>query len=451
MSYRIYVILILFMSLLIGQSFFSSSFGNEIGFQSARSYGIGQTHFMNSNTSVLALRNPAKLGLLEKGIKADFNLSGFMYTERRSIDLQDYFGDFLTEGDYALNNNFYNYSQFGCIGNYKIFFMNFGFAISHGPWSTMDYRYEEEVRGSASYDDGIIGIRDPLVGYHILEHKGQIDLTSFALGLGINESISVGLGFNFLNDGKHKYDMKVIQNGESSDNLAPIINTSGSSDFSGDIFPSISGVFKKSGFELSIGYEHSAEIKSSNTPSYSNLSGLPIYISPGTLSEDIFTPIDPSDAAAIYQVEDNFELRYLVGFNIEKPKKIKIGFNHQEGASANSRLFSLEIIKNQFNHSSFFQDFHNINLGIEYTKYNKVLRMGLSYKEPSLQVLSPVTTFCFGTSKDFNNITFDLGASYSYQKYKYHDLFPVPGDVRPDFDTVHESNWSIVSTISYTF
>ena len=220
MSYRIYVILILFMSLLIGQSFFSSSFGNETGFQSARSYGIGQTHFMNSNTSVLALRNPAKLGFLEKGIKVDFNLSGFMYTERRSIDLQDYFGDFLTEGDYALNNNFYNYSQFGVIMSDRFI----GLAFSHGPWSSMDYRYEEEVRGSASYDDGIIGIRDPLVGYHILEHKGQIDLTSFALGLGINNSISVGFGLNRLSGGKHEYDMKVIQNGESSDNLAPIMD-----------------------------------------------------------------------------------------------------------------------------------------------------------------------------------------------------------------------------------
>ena len=77
--------------------------------------------------------------------------------------------------------------------------------------------------------------------------------------------------------------------------------------------------------------------------------------------------------------------------------------------------------------------------------------MGLAYKEPSVQVLSPVTTFCFGTSREFNNLVFDLGASYSYQKYKYHDLFPVQGDIRPDFDTVHESNWSLISTLSYTF
>ena len=451
MFYRTLLISILFFNLLISQSFFNSSFGNETGFQSAKSYAIGQTHFMNSNTSVLALRNPAKLGFLEQGIRGDFNLSGFMYTERRSIDLQDYFGDFLTEGDYALNNNFYNYEQFGVLGNFKIFSMNFGFAVSNGPWSSMNYRYEEEVRGSASYDDGIIGIRDPIVGYHILEHKGKINLTSVALGLGINESISFGLGINMLHDGKHKYNMRVVQIGESSENLAPITNESGSSDFSGDVFPSISGIFKKSSFELAFGYEHSAEIKGDNNVLYSNTSGLPIYISPGTLSDEVFTSIDPGDASAIYEVEDNFELRYSAGFSIQKPKKIKIGLNHKEGSKSNSRLFSFEVIKNQFNNSIFYQDFHNINLGIEYTKYNRVLRIGLAYKEPSVQVLSPVTTFCFGTSREFNNLVFDLGASYSYQQYKYHDLFPVRGDIRPDFDTVHESNWSLISTISYTF
>ena len=120
MFYRIYFIVILCMNFLIAQSFFNSSFGNEIGFQSARSYGIGQTHFMNSNTSVLALRNPAKLCFLEEGIQVDLSLSGFMYSERRSIDLQDYFGDFLTEGDYVLNNNFYSYNQFGILGNVEI-------------------------------------------------------------------------------------------------------------------------------------------------------------------------------------------------------------------------------------------------------------------------------------------------------------------------------------------
>ena len=62
-----------------------------------------------------------------------------------------------------------------------------------------------------------------------------------------------------------------------------------------------------------------------------------------------------------------------------------------------------------------------------------------------------VTVFCFGTSKEYNKVLFDIGASYSYRRYHYMDIFPVDGDVRPDYDNVHESNWDIVSTISYKF
>ena len=62
MFYKLLFIFIL--NVLLGQSFFNKAIGNEIGFQSARSLAIGQTHFMNSNTSNVSLRNPARLGLL---------------------------------------------------------------------------------------------------------------------------------------------------------------------------------------------------------------------------------------------------------------------------------------------------------------------------------------------------------------------------------------------------
>ena len=65
--------------------------------------------------------------------------------------------------------------------------------------------------------------------------------------------------------------------------------------------------------------------------------------------------------------------------------------------------------------------------------------------------MSPLTTLCFGTAKEYNNLVLDIGASYSYQNYHYADIFPVDGDVRPDYDNVHESNWNVVSTISYHF
>ena len=74
MFYKKILIITLSLGLGLCQSFFKSSFPNEIGFRSARSFAIGQTHFINSNTSVNALRNPAKLHNSEYKIKIDFNI-----------------------------------------------------------------------------------------------------------------------------------------------------------------------------------------------------------------------------------------------------------------------------------------------------------------------------------------------------------------------------------------
>ena len=225
MFYRLFYIVIF--NLLLSQSFFNNIAGNQIGFQSARSLAIGNTHFVNSNTSVVALRNPAKLGrlniknnkLLSFGLKLDYNLLGSMYSERRSIDLKDFFGGFLTEGDYVLNNNFNSYHHFGVMANIKLISLNLGFALSHGPWSRLDFCYQEEVRGLEPSSELV---RDPIRGYHILEHQGAIDLTSLGFGLGINKWVSIGGSINYIHDGTYKYFLDVTQVGNSSQHLASV-------------------------------------------------------------------------------------------------------------------------------------------------------------------------------------------------------------------------------------
>ena len=432
MCYKIFFIIIIMLNGLFTQSFFNKVIGDEIGFQSARSFAIGHTHFMNSNTSALALRNPAQLAFIKDRVKIDFNLTGLMVNERRAIDLKDYFGDFLVEGDYVSNNTFNNYNQIGFTTSFELFFMSFGAAVSHGPWSSLDYKYEEEVRGSESFDDGIIGIRDPIIGYHILEHQGTIDLTSFGLAFGINERISIGASFNQFHKGSHGYEMKVTQISDSNENLASIENINESIDFKEDNFLSLSAILIFNKTDFSVGYEGNAFIESDDSfeNSISNTLGLPIYIDDSNISL----------------------LKYSSkGVFIEKPEKIKMGINHHIGSNKNYRLFAFEVIKNKFSTNTYYNDYMKINLGIEYINRDKVFRLGLSYKTPSFEALSPLTTFSFGTSKTYNSLIFDVSASYSYQNYHYSDLFSVDGDVRPDYDNVHESAWSLVSTISYSF
>ena len=439
MFYRIF--LFIGFNILISQSFFNNTIGDETGFQSARSYAIGQTHFMNSNTSVITLRNPARLSFIENSgehkifglnFQVDFSSLGNLNSERRSIDLKDFFGDFLTEADYVSNNNFYIYNQFGFIGSFNLFSLNAAIGFSHGPWSSLNYNYNEEVRGSQSFDDGIIGIRDPIVGYHILSHDGEIDLSSAGLSIGLSEFISLGLSYNHLHDGSYGYRFLANQLSDSNENLASVLNKSEDIRFNGDSFISISTLFSLlNNIQFSLGYEGDALILSDNIASLNILDalGLPSYI-------------DYSNVSSLEYSSD--------GLFLQKPEKIKFGFSYIQGIR-NSRLFSFELIQNNFNNNQAIKDYLKINMGIEYTNYDTVFRFGLSYKEPSFQALSPLTTLCFGTAKQYNNIVFDIGASYSYQAYNYIDVFPVDGDVRPDYDNVHESNWDIISTISYNF
>ena len=450
MFYKLLSILII--NVVLSQSFFNNITGNEIGFQSAKSLAIGNTHFMNSNTSVMALRNPARLGrlnikntkLLSFGFKLDYSSLGSMYAERRSIDLKDFFGGFLTEGDYVSNNNFSNYHQFGAMANIKLLSVNLGLALSHGPWSSLDYSYQEEVRGMEPSSELV---RDPIRGYHIMEHKGKIDLTSLGFGLGIYSWVSVGGSINYIHDGVYEYFLDVAQIGSSSQHMASVLSVNEKNDFQGDVFSSLSLNLAPKNLEISIGYEESAQIKDNDKISISNNTGLPFYVYPEIDGEEI----DPSSDISSFISED-FTLRHINYFNIEKPEKMKFGLNYKVGANKYSRLVSFEIIKNIFS-SHFFNDSYEYNLGIEHVKYDKVLRAGLSYKESSLKTsyLSPLTIFSFGSSKKINNLIFDIAASYSYQKYQYHDLFPVSGDSRPDFDSVHESNWMMIATISYQF
>ena len=439
MFYRIF--LFLGLNILVSQSFFNNVTANEIGFQSGRASAMGQTHFINSNTSVATLRNPARLSFINKSgsnkffglnIQLDASLTGLVNTERRSIDVQDFFGDFLTEADYVSNDNIYSYNHFGLIGSFNIFSFNATAGLSYGPWSTLDYSYSEEVRGSQSFDDGIIGIRDPIIGYHILNHDGSINLRSLGFAIGVSELLSFGLSHNYIYDGSYNYKFYAEQLTESSQYLSSVSNQTGHVNFDGDSFLSISAIFRMlKNSELSIGYEKNALIESSKQFEYSlsNTSGLPNYVN----------------------YEDISSLEYIQGLTIDKPEKIKFGFMYNQGSSKNGRLFSVELIKNNFLNSQIVKDYLKINMGIEYISYDTVFRFGISYKEPSLQTLSPLTTLCFGTAQQYSNLIFDIGLSYSYQNYHYQDLFPVDGDVRPDYDNVHESNWNLVSTVSYQF
>jgi hypothetical protein len=178
--------------MLSAQSFFNRTIGELAETGSAKSVSMGNTHF-NSLSSQLVLTNPASLSQI-KGISFDFNLHSNSYLERRSLIVKDSFDDYLTEADYVSNRNKFSDFSFGFM--YHI--LNLGtVSIGYNPLTSYDYYYEEEVRGSKSLEDGEIGIKDPLIGYHIYNRNGTINVLSAGVGLEVlktNEfSLQVGL------------------------------------------------------------------------------------------------------------------------------------------------------------------------------------------------------------------------------------------------------------------
>ena len=74
-----------------------------------------------------------------------------------------------------------------------------GFGISHRPYKSLNYIFEQEVRSERDYPDGYIGMKDPLIGYQVYESKGTMDLTSIGFGYQF-ESMTIGLSVNQINE-----------------------------------------------------------------------------------------------------------------------------------------------------------------------------------------------------------------------------------------------------------
>ena len=115
-----------------------------------------------------------------------------MIRERRSILVKDYFGDFLTYADYVNNDNANSNFQLGGMGSIQ---NKFGVGLAVLPLASFNYNYIEEVRGSASVEDGDVGFKDPLVGYHVFNTSGKLNTLSAGLSFDANY-FNIGFGFH---------------------------------------------------------------------------------------------------------------------------------------------------------------------------------------------------------------------------------------------------------------
>ena len=111
MLYRFLFILIFLFSNMYSQSLFNRFLPQEHYLGDARSMGMGNTFLTATSTSMVILSNPAKISKLKNTF--DIQSSLLSVTERRSMVVLDGWDEFLTETDYATNQNNYLNHSFG--------------------------------------------------------------------------------------------------------------------------------------------------------------------------------------------------------------------------------------------------------------------------------------------------------------------------------------------------
>ena len=204
------IYILISLSFMYSQTYFDRIFGGDVQFGDARSMALANTYTTTGSTSSITARNPARLSYLangNRGILFDLQFNFQSYYERRSINILDSFGDFLTETDYVSNQHGHFYNSLGIIMSRQNTNKNvsYGFGLSLMPLASFNYNYEEEIRFQNMDIDtpGDIGIVDATLGFHVYSNKGTIDLASLGLGFSYDFNptvppVSFGISINQL-------------------------------------------------------------------------------------------------------------------------------------------------------------------------------------------------------------------------------------------------------------
>tara|TARA_Y100001970_G_scaffold197740_1_gene240542 strand:+ start:12609 stop:14036 length:1428 start_codon:yes stop_codon:yes gene_type:complete len=469
------IYILISLSFIYSQSYFDRIIGGDVHFGDARSMGLANSYTTTGSTSSVTSRNPARLSYLDTGNNGflfDFQFNLRSYYERRSINILDSFGDFLTETDYVSNQHGHSYNSIGFIVNRKnplVDNVSIGLGLSLMPLASFNYHYEEEVRFQNMDIDtpGDIGIVDATLGFHVYSNKGTINLASLGFGLSIDKyskgnPISFGFSINQLLS--TTITDKII--------VDTLYNT---------IDPSVYN--NLSNFETDV---NSIKTKTKYYPTYSI--ELPISASGKNsmvfafepksfiLDNDINSNISISNLSGLpwyldYNSQTNMYNLKLYGTEYFKPKKITFGLRVNQMQTSGS-LMIFEFVKEYYkNYHEFsyiiddtelgifkLKDIYNYKFAFEHKfRLGPSIRMGLAYKTSMINLLSPIGQFTMGSNKKINkNLDIDFALSYYITSYRYDDIFPssMPSNqtnCNEYCEKINESNMTISTTFKWEF
>ena len=447
------LIFITIFNILISQSYYESSIGSFFNTYSARSLSLGSSSNVSDRSGHCLLFNPSNLSMSsKKGLLFNVSTISDQRFERRGMIVKDSFGDYLTMSDYVKNNSINSTLAFSA----KYSIDNIGIGISSSPLNSFNYYYEEEIRGQLSSDDGEIFSRDPLLGYHIFQSRGQLINNSFgsSLGVGITDDIIATVGFA----------VHIIPGGQFIDESIKIDTTS-------LWYNSLAQEsFLEENIELSDLSTYDVRYTLSRASFYtlgSNIKLNNLLINLSVQSDAVIRKsIDIDDLLKIFSstVDNGLDENNYIGneyivnhlmlkiSDIYKPMKINLGFSILNKES-NDINFIANYELNKYNDSSLLSSFSRYSIAIDHKGYKNIpLRFGVGYQtSPFRPYVSSISSFTMGSGINIDRLTLDFGISYRHITYNFPDMFPVRNDYRPDLDIINESKINLLITLSYHF
>ncbi len=427
---------ILFITVAFSQSFFNTIMGDEYFSGSARDAALGNHRLTSDHPATLTRSNPAMLSYLDSGFSVHFSISGKSLLEQRSMPMKDMFGDFLETGVYVVNRDQTGYGSLSIGQGFTLTDISFGVGLQYTPLSLFHYRYTEEVRAGLSLDDGIIGNKDPLIGYHTLNSTGKIDImilgTGFAYRINPAMVIHGGISINMIQPASFSLSQTVQVIQESGTNLSGIDPFNLELHTSSGSFTTLAGnVGFSNGVTLSGAYETSVDIVKSLPDSL-------ITFEPSGLSPELTAYLN------------GYYLNGINASNITLPARTTVGISFKPRAVVPMEfILEFEYRPYSDNNENIYKDTQSWSVGFEYLASGKMpVRAGYEFNESPIPSIPPETAFTVGTGKQIGRLTLDLSGRYSYNNYNYPDLYTVGGDVRPDLDTVQETRFDVMATFS---
>lgn len=431
-NYTLLFIIVFGLNLVLGQEYFSTFFPVNNFPMGARSMAMG-------GSKLGSVSNPA-VGSFGKPLYFSFDISRRSYTEKRSFPVIDMFDDVVTQNVYVLNRP--AFSSFSwTLGNdfTKYFKLPISISVSGSPFWDMRYDYSEEVR--ASLGPGVYN-RDPVVGYHLINVEGMIQVLRLGLAAKVGSKVRVGLSLESLyeNDLSYESGVHVIDQDDAlAGDTTMIHNISLSIDQV--MRPSLGSIIDlKKHLSLGLSFKPSADI---------------IFQTGGlvpTVNEKTQLPgLSFSDSTSRYTVSLPQELNFSMSARLDNPTKTTVtgGFTYLDWENHDTQTVNHTLVDTV---NFKYQSTIGISFGVEHWILNKTpFRFGFIYSESPFGSEFEITKVSIGSGWVYDNISVDVAAIFGSVEYMYNDLFVPQGQSSSALERVNESNAVLKATIKYSF